>query len=125
MIVVDASVVLATFLREPGGDVFANLTDDYRISTMNLGEIASRLCEKGHDAANVRLAILPLQGNCVALSQSQALQAGLWRAETKRFGLSMGDRICLALGRELGAEVYTADRAWAGLDLGVKVRVIR
>lgn len=125
MIVLDASVILATLLREPGGEVFANLTEEYRISTMNLGEIASRLNEKGFASEAVRLAIAPLADSCVQLSQGQALQAGLWRNETKRFGLSMGDRICLALGLELGAEVYTADRQWANLQLGVKVRVIR
>lgn len=125
MIVVDASVVLAAMLNEPGGEVFLNLTDDYRLSTMNLGEIVSRLSEKGLSAGAVALAIAPLLDSCVALTPGQAIQAGLWRAETKRFGLSMGDRICLALGLELGAEVYTADRAWANLDIGVKVRVIR
>ena len=125
MIVVDASVVLATLLQEPGGQFFANLTVDYRISTMNLGEVASRLSEKGHSNWHVRAAIEPLIINCVALTAGQAMQAGFWRNQTKAFGLSMGDRICLALALDLGAEVYTADRSWAALDLGVTVRLIR
>jgi len=44
---------------------------------------------------------------------------------TRHLGLSLGDRCCLALAKELGADVYTAERKWAGLDLGVTVRVIR
>ena len=125
MIVLDASVVLATLLNEPGGEVFANLTEEYRISTMNLGEIASRLSDYGYPDASVYKVVDSFRLQTVPLSAAQAVQAGLWRKETRRFGLSMGDRICLALGLELGATVYTADRAWEGLDLGVRVQVVR
>ena len=125
MIVLDASVILAALLGEPGGELLVAISDDYRISTMNLGEVASKLTEKGYGVEEVGLVIAPFLANCVALTAGQAVQAGLWRNATKRFGLSMGDRPCLALGLELGAEVYTADRAWAGLELGVKVRVTR
>ena len=125
MIVLDASVVLATLLNEPGGEVFANLTEEYRISTMNLGEIASRLSDYGYPDVSVHKVVDSFRLQTVPLSAAQAVQAGLWRKETRRFGLSMGDRICLALGLELGATVYTADRAWAELDLGVRVQVVR
>jgi len=36
-----------------------------------------------------------------------------------------GDRACLALGLRLGCPVITADRMWAGLDVGVEILVIR
>ena len=125
MIVLDASVLLATLLNEPGGEVFPNITDDFAISAVNLGEVVHKLVERGYSGEAILAALEPFRGNCPALTAAHAIQAGLWRNVTKRFGLSMGDRCCLALGLELGAEVYTADRAWAGLDLGVKVRVIR
>ena len=121
----DASVVLAAFLLESGGEVFATLTGDYRISVFNLSEVASKLTEKGLSSEQVRFAVEPLVPNSMPLTVDQAVQVGLWRRQTMRFGLSMGDRCCLALALDLGAEVWTADRAWAGLDLGVKVRVIR
>jgi PIN domain nuclease of toxin-antitoxin system len=40
-------------------------------------------------------------------------------------GLSLGDRACLALALELNAPVYTADRAWKNLNLGIRIHVIR
>jgi ribonuclease VapC len=125
MIVVDASVVLANFLEEPGGDVFANLTEDYRISTINIGEIAARLSAKGVPDAMVRSAIDSLRLQAVPVSVEHAVQAGLWKVTTKRRGLSLADRICLALGLDLGATVYTMDRVWADLDLGVAIKVVR
>ena len=56
---------------------------------------------------------------------AQAELAGaLWK-HTRSLGLALGDRACLALGLEQGAAVYTADRVWTRLDLGVAVRSIR
>jgi ribonuclease VapC len=40
-------------------------------------------------------------------------------------GLSLGDRACLALALDLKVPVYTADRSWKQLSLGVRIHVIR
>ena len=125
MIVLDASVILAAEFDETGAVDWTEVYDQLAISAFNLGEVVSKLMERGRDSERTGFLVDLLLPLSHALTPVQAIQAGKWRAETKRFGLSMGDRCCLALGLELGAEVYTADRAWAGLDLGVKVRVIR
>jgi PIN domain nuclease of toxin-antitoxin system len=54
-----------------------------------------------------------------------ALRAGKLRAAARSRGLSLGDRACLALAQREGLPALTADRAWAGLDIGVEVRLIR
>jgi PIN domain nuclease of toxin-antitoxin system len=41
------------------------------------------------------------------------------------FGLSLADRACLALAKQRGLPVLTADRIWQTLDLGVAVVLIR
>jgi len=43
----------------------------------------------------------------------------------RHVGLSFADRTCLATAKIEGATVLTADRAWATLDLGMVIRVIR
>lgn len=45
--------------------------------------------------------------------------------QTRAFGLSLGDRACLALGMELGLPVLTADRVWASIGLAVTIETIR
>jgi PIN domain nuclease of toxin-antitoxin system len=45
--------------------------------------------------------------------------------KTRRTGVSMGDRFCLALAQETGARALTADRRWKDLDLGVTITLIR
>ena len=54
-----------------------------------------------------------------------ALASGLLRPATKTLGLSLGDRVCLALAQDLDCPVLTADRAWESLTLGIKVVVVR
>jgi PIN domain nuclease of toxin-antitoxin system len=46
-------------------------------------------------------------------------------APTRSAGLSLADRACLALGLMLGAPVVTADRAWAHVDTGAEVVLLR
>jgi PIN domain nuclease of toxin-antitoxin system len=61
----------------------------------------------------------------MALDEEQAMRAGFLRASTRAFGLSLGDRACLAQARHLGLPVVTADQKWKDLDVGVEVLVIR
>jgi len=44
---------------------------------------------------------------------------------TERYGLSLGDRSCLALAIALNAPVYTTEQAWRNLDVGIPIHVIR
>ena len=55
----------------------------------------------------------------------QALSAAALLPQTRRLGLSLGDRACLALARTRGKPAVTADRAWAELDVDITVRLIR
>ena len=70
------------------------------------------------DLASLGLALEPL-------SAVQAQLVGYLKGLTARQGLSLGDRACLALGSDRGEAVYTADRAWLRLNLGVEIQAIR
>lgn len=54
-----------------------------------------------------------------------AAASGALYAKTKTAGLSLADRACLALAADVGLRAVTADRAWADVDVGVSVELIR
>jgi PIN domain nuclease of toxin-antitoxin system len=51
--------------------------------------------------------------------------AGSLIAKTEKYGLSLGDRSCLALAIALKAPVYTTEQAWKSLKVGIPIHVIR
>ncbi|WP_293905925.1 type II toxin-antitoxin system VapC family toxin [Phenylobacterium sp.] len=121
----DTSAILTWFWNEPGGDRLHDVLDEAHISAVNLAEVAQKLGDKPVDDATIGRMIGRLAAVIEPFDGDDALQAGLWRRATRSRGLSLGDRACLALGKRLGLPVYTADRAWAELDLGVEVVLIR
>jgi len=117
--VFDASAVLAALGKEPGGEQVETLWFDggiNLISTVNLAEVVSKLVDRGLPTIDVRTVMDSLPLRTVDLDVATAHAAGELRASTKALGLSLGDRVCLALGRIRNATVVTADKAWALLD---------
>lgn len=52
------------------------------------------------------------------------IAARLW-SRTRRYGLSLGDRACIAAGIHARARVLTTDRSWLRLDVGVRIEALR
>lgn len=123
--VVDTSAVLAWIWGEPGAEQVDAAIEASHLSTVNLAELAQKLSERAMDDAGVARAIAAIPCKPHAFDEKDAIAAGLLRRQTRTRGLSLGDRACLALGLRLNLPVYTADRAWAELDLGVEVVLIR
>lgn len=124
-VVLDASALLALILREPGGEQVGATLDGARISAVNLAEVVARLVDLGASAEAAGAAARRLGLAVVPFDGAAALRAGELRTDTRRCGLSLGDRACLALAEAAGLPVLTADRAWAELDLDIEVVLIR
>ncbi len=124
-VVLDASAVLAVLKREPGADRVRAVLDRATIGAVNAAEVQSKLVELGlsRPAAEERIRILGCP--ILAFSDVQAIEAGSLIALTRSLGLSLGDRACLALAINRKATVYTTERIWAKLDLGIKIEIIR
>jgi PIN domain nuclease of toxin-antitoxin system len=127
-LVLDSSAVLAYLLNEPGEDVVANATQsDAAMSSVNLAEVMTRLVRNGASPTDAEEVLAALPFTIHPFDQPLALAAGAMFAVTRLFGLSLGDRACLALGRRENLPVLTADRVWtdAAPILGVSVQLIR
>ncbi len=124
-VVLDSSVILAHMNREPGSDALAELFNDALISTVNVCEVFSKLLDWAMPLPLIKTAFARYGLQPVPFDMGQAEKAGLLRVKTKAAGLSLGDRACLAVGETMQLPVFTADREWHKLDLGLDIRLIR
>ena len=101
MIVLDASALLALLHREAGWDVVARAvaTDSVTVNAVNYAEVVQKAAQHDVAAEDVDAA---LENLGVAVSPFGRLDARLAASFYRhRSGLSLGDRVCLALARSL------------------------
>lgn len=126
--VLDASAVLAALLREPGRDVVAGaLAAGSIMCSYNLAEVATRYAQLGASEAELRGLTSIVGVELVEGDAALAVEAALIFRRLPRSGLSLGDRLCLALARRENLPALTSDRAWSrhADALGVQVALIR
>ena len=122
----DASALLALIHQEPGSEKLPlELLLNASASTVNLAEVQGKLVSKGWTPDEAWQDATSMIDDAIPFTAGQAKTAGSLISQTRPLGLSLGDRACLALALELDAPVYTADRSWKNLKVGVKVHVIR
>ncbi len=123
--VLDASAILALLRNEAGSEMVDGYRGDALVSAVNIAEVAANLADQGMPPAQWHYVLALLDLEVAPFDNSQALSTGNLRQSTRRQGLSLGDRACLQLAAMRGLPAVTADRAWAELEIGVEVRVIR
>ena len=123
--VLDSSAVLAVFFNEPGGEVVAPILRGALLSTVNMAEVHTRMIDRGAQSQQAWSWIEGLQCEICFFTDEQARVAAELRPITRPFGLSLGDRACLALAIDRKATVYTTDRVWKSLPLDLRIEVIR
>jgi ribonuclease VapC len=109
--VLDASAILALLQDEDGADVVEDhLSEDARCGAANWAEVAQKIRGAGRDWSLSR-ALLVSYGVAV---ENVTESDGEWAAARWRRGegLSLADRLCLALAHRLHAPALTADAAW-------------
>lgn len=125
--VLDASAVLCLLFSEKGAEKVEARLGSATMSTVNYTEVLTKLIDRGlgadeaiRDLSDLDLAIVPVD-------QGVAEEAARLRTVSKDMGLSLGDRVCLALAKNLGVPAVTTDRVWKEIakPSGVKVELVR
>ena len=125
-VVLDASAILAFLYEEPGAEKLTHeLLAEARVSTVNVAEAATKLIQGGDDPSAVWRDLEFFFPAAESFTVEQARTASKLVLLTRALGLSLGDRACLALAISLKAPVWTTDRSWKKLNIGVPVHLMR
>ena len=125
-VVLGASAVLTVIQHERGAErLTTEVLDAAAISTINLAEVQSKLVKSGYSPNNAWEDALQLVPVVEAFTSDHARIAGDLIRATEKYGLSLGDRSCLALAIALKAPVYTTKQTWRNLKAGIPIHVIQ
>ena len=128
-IVFDSSALLAVLRREKGVERASALLQDPSVevlmSAVNLSEVHAVLVRQGVAEDSAWAALDDFYLTVIPFDAEHARATGAMIALTQEKGLSMGDRACLALGRQKMCLVVTADRPFTEVGVGVEVELIR
>jgi ribonuclease VapC len=125
--VLDSSAILALLLGEDGSETVAAQIGGGVVSAVNESEVLAVLIRRGATTREAVAVLAKLDLPSVAFDSRLAADAARLEAPTRRSGLSLGDRCCLALAERLGRPALTADRSWAGASgaVSVEIRLVR
>jgi ribonuclease VapC len=123
--VLDASAVLCLLQEEKGAERVVETLPDSMIGAVNYSEVVAKLVEAGLDEVTVDSLIDKLQLNVIPFDRVQARLAGSLRSTTRKLGLSLGDRACLALAAAEGATALTCERIWTKFEAPCRVEALR
>jgi len=129
VVVLDASAIIAFLQGEPGENLVRQALQDKQclVSAANQAEVIAKALDRGATTLAIQHVLSDLAYTVIDIKAEDGVQAGWMRESTRKIGLSLGDRLCLAVAQRLTAQVLTADRPWAGLakSLGLDIRCIR
>ncbi len=125
--ILDASALLALLNSEKGKEEVENILPFSVMSTVNLAEVVEELHNKLElEIGKCEQIVLTLVNRIVDFDVGQSVKCGELKKLTSKYGLSLGDRACIALAIKLQLPIYTTDRAWAKLQLnGLDIKLIR
>jgi len=125
-ILLDTSALITLLKKEPGHEIVSNIIASSAISSVNLSELIAVLSRFQVSENDIDEIIKDLVPEIIPFCNNIGIKAGKLYKLTKSYGLSFGDRACLATALELGLQVYTADKAWAKLNIPeLKIHLIR
>lgn len=125
--VIDSSTLLA-FIKDESFSLkeIESILPHAVISSVNICEVATVLMRLEMPINTIEELINETIGDIIPFDKELSLAAAKLWEKTKSYGLSLGDRACIALGQKLQLPIYTADKIWSELKLeNVEIKLIR
>jgi len=125
-IVFDSSALIALLAKEKGYELVKNHMRDAIISTVKIAEVYKYCIETQKIPLNETRKIIKLLGiKIIDFDDDQAAINADLVSKTKKYGLSLGDRACIALAIIGNHSIITCDKIWQEVDIGVELIMVR
>lgn len=116
-IILDASAILALVFAEKGANIVQDvLKRNVYMTTVNLCEAMTKMLREGF-AYEEAIDLLEMRIMPIEVDGALAYKASEIDVSTRKYGLSLGDRICLAAAWRWGYTAMTADQSWKNVKL--------
>jgi PIN domain nuclease of toxin-antitoxin system len=125
-IVFDSSALIMLFAKEPGYESVRQHMKYAIISSVNIAEVYKYCIEAQNLTEDDCRNLIKLSGiKIIDFCEEQALISAKIINVTKQYGLSLGDRGCIALAMFKNSPVLTCDKIWQKVDLGIEFIMAR
>ena len=111
----DTSALIALIKKEDGYETIDNIIANSAISSVNLSELVAVLARSGVSNADIDEIIKDIVPEIIPFCEDTSIKAGKLLNITKTYGLSLGDRACIATGDFYKMEIHTTDKIWSKL----------
>ncbi|WP_342267542.1 type II toxin-antitoxin system VapC family toxin [Candidatus Tisiphia endosymbiont of Empis tessellata] len=120
----DTSAIIALLKQESGYKILEDVIASSALSSVNLSELVSVLTRSNIKENEIDTIITDIVPDIIPFSESISIKAGKLISLTKDYGLSLGDRACIATGSYYNMEIYTTDKIWLKLSDKLPVKII-
>ena len=125
-IVFDSSALIMLFAKEPGYESVRQNLKHAIISSINIAEVYKYCIAVQNLTEDDCRNLIKLSGiKIIDFCEEQALITAKIIKQTKEYGLSLGDRGCIALAMFKNYPVLTCDKIWQKVDLDVEFVMAR
>jgi PIN domain nuclease of toxin-antitoxin system len=125
-IVFDSSALIMLFAKEPGYEYVRQNLKYAMISSVNIAEVYKYCIEVQNLSEDDCRNLIALCGiKIIDFCEEQALTSAKIINYTKQYGLSLGDRGCIALATLKNCPILTCDTSWQKINLNIQFIMAR
>lgn len=114
-VILDASSLIAFIYAEEGHNIVTKVLHCSVMSAINVSEVIKYMINCNAQKTEIDSLLDKSLYKIVDFDREQSYLTAELNVQTKKYGLSLADRACIALALKTGYPIYTADKVWKNL----------